>query len=363
LGFVVLGLLVERFEPLYGGTRSLYMKPSPVIPRTNLSRSQSVYASKRLEYNQPKFESLRKQITPHSTGPHSHHHACNDSNYESLYDRKPAAIDRHNVGAVGGTNLLMSGPPSYESNFYKTYDTAPGHKSHGHNIHHKRQTSDIHDNHANRILAQYETAKGLVDVDPKAALKSQNKAYYESEYNRGKEMKEAVEKKLIDTSPSDVENPPPPPRFRMQMPSTQNHHRYQPSGASDHSTNPNELSHHQLHHGHHTPSGMGKDHGMSSIPKKPYELLDNPTRKLLDFSPNHSQPNSLQQTPNSLSSNNPSSNSNNTYAARLLMTEKDSTYSRILEPLMNSKPLAGGAAPNGNACRMSPNDQFMYSYH
>jgi len=348
------------------------MKPSPVLPRTNLSRSQSVYASKRLEY-QPKFESLRKQTTPHS-GPHPHHihqhHNCNETNYESLYDRKPQTMTPvERLQTNGGPNLLMSGPPSYESNFYKAYDTASS-KSHGHNhhhhntlsSHHKRQTSDIHDNHTNRILAQYETSKGLVDVDPKAALKSQNKAYYESEYNRAKE-KEAAEKKLIDTSASDSENPPPPPRFRM--PSSQNQNRFQPPGQclSDHIPNPNDLSHH-ISHSHQSSSVSGKDHGTSSIPKKPYELLDNPNRKLLDFSPNHSNPHSsLQQTPNSLNSNNNPPNSNPTYGTRLLMTEKDSTYSRILEPLMNSKPLAGGGGPNGTGCRMSPNDQYMYSYH
>lgn len=336
------------------------MKPSPVLPRTNLSRSQSVYASKRLEYQQPKFD--RKQATPHS-GPHSHHN-CIDSNYEPLYERKSCSGGGGGghtpaVGGGGG-NLLISGPPSYESGYYKTYDTAPG-KVHGHNNHnhhqghHKRDPSDLRENQANRILAQYETSKGLVDVDPKAALKAQIKAamYYESnEYTR-KEIALA-EKKLIDTSPAlanESEHPPPPPRFRMQMP-IQNQQRYQPPGqcSSEHS---NDLSH--------SVGNGNKVKDVSSFPKKPYEILDTPTRKLLDFSPNHSQPNSL-PTPNSNNSGNP----NNVYAARLLMTDKDSTYSRILEPLMNSKPLAPGSNPNGsNHCsqRMSPNDQFMYSYH
>ncbi|OXA57724.1 Neurogenic protein big brain [Folsomia candida] len=359
-------LLVERFEPLYSGTRSLYMKPSPVLPRTNLSRSQSVYASKRLEYNHSKFETLRKQTTPHSTsGPHSHHghHPYGDSNYESLYEKKscpdnnshpaPPSCSETTGGTGGGGNLLMSGPPSYESNYYKTYDTAPlsergHHHKHGH---HKRDPSDLRDNHANRILAQYETSKGLVDVDAHAMKSHKSSLFYESEYStkekhsNGKSSNSGtIEKKLIDTC-SSLDGDHPPPRFRMQMPTTQQ--RYPPPGQCSESS---DCSRHNSTGG---PAGThGKD--LSTFPKKPYELLDT-TRKLLDFSPNHSQPNSSLPTPNSTANSN--------YTARLLMAEKDSTYSRILEPLMNSKPLPPGSNSNNNFSRMSPHDQFMYSYH
>ncbi|CAG7787020.1 unnamed protein product [Allacma fusca] len=342
-------LLCQRFEPIYGGTRSLYMKPSPVLPKTNLNRSQSVYASKRYDFPPaPKFHDTsapssvtnRKSTNNHSQS-HCQRHYDPDSNYEPLYDRKPPA------GA--GQALLVSGPPSYESNFFKNYDTAKSnlstssqhphqhstsssqnHHNPNHHHHHHREKSDSlqqqrereRENQTNRILAQYETAKGSVDVDPKAAMKGNKSLYYETNEGR-KQQVESLEKKLIDTVSSGESdnsgNPPPPPRFRYsgnQQPMSQPESRGKYSSGQYHPVppippgfGPNDLS---------RCGSIGKGGGQNEA-KKPYEILD--SKKLLEFS----------------SSNNCGQQQQSNYSPRLLMAEKDSTYSRILEPLLNSK--------------------------
>ena len=366
---IVTGLLCERFEPLYGGTRSLYMKPSPVLPRTNLNRSQSVYTSKRFEYP-PKFldsaSSSKKQTTPLQA----------DSNYESLYERKPG--------------LLLSGPPSYESSHYKTYDTKlhSGGAGHHHH-HHSREKSDAshshhirereRENQANRILAQYETAKGFVDVDPKAALHSSSKtSYYETTEILRKHI-EVPEKKLIDTSSSGSEsgsgntsvsgNPPPPPRFRipMQVPTPQEaQQRYPPSGQSS-----IEITNDLSRGNHNSKNGLLEAQQHQGF-RKPYEMCE--TKKLLEYSPGHGGGKVLS------SPHHHPNQQHNHYSPRLLMAEKDSTYSRILEPILNSKPsplqqqqLVQQAThhkqhhqmqqPQGLCAHMSPNDRLTYSYH
>lgn len=373
----------------------------------------------------------RKQLLTPQPGPNTPHSCLpSDTNYESLFERKL------NAGTPGaGGNLLMSGPPSYDSNYFSKTFEKPSHQhsnghhghNHNHNNHHhttqslhRRDHSDMsqqhRENQANRILAQYENAKGLVDIDPKASLKhsSSFKHQHTSIYcdsaadycSKGKQEKDN-EKKLIDTSPPSCNNGKQggnndvsqPSRFRMPLPVQQGNQRYQPSGqcASDVG---NDLVSPGGNYGtmSSTASGSSSTKHCNNAappppePKKPYELLEgvygsnngnsgsgshhhnhnhnhsnhhhhhhnhHQNRKLMDFSPNqhHHHHN------HNNGGGGGNANNVNNYTSRLLMSDKDSTYSRILEPLMNSKPSPGVSSPNGTLCKPSPNDHLMYSYH
>lgn len=351
-----------------------------------MNRSQSVYASKRFEYP-PKFldsASTSKKLT--SPNP--------DTNYESLYDRKPG--------------LLVSGPPSYDSSYYKTFEKGHSGHSHGHNNHHHchhREKSDSshqcsrdreRESHTSRILAQYETAKGFVDVDPKAALRESNSNatgktnYYEtSDILRKHGLLDPAEKKLIDTSSGSESganvttgsvngkrtDPPPPPRFRIpiQAPSTNQespyqHHRFHSGGQNT----PNEVQGHDLSRA----NSINKHHGghvQQHQARKPYEMLEG--KKLMEFSPNsmtsprHDHQNSVLQ------------QEINPYSPRLLM-EKDSTYSRIVSPILSPNSISGNGSSHQTSnkhhhhhqhpqissqgqgqCNRLPEDHLTYSYH
>ena len=351
-------MLCERFEPIYGGTRSLYMKPSPVLPRQNLHRSQSVYASKRYDFPPvPKFHDSsapssvvnKTKANVNTEKTNCQRHFEPDTNYEPLYDRKP----------VGGTgqSLLVSGPPSYESNYFKSYDTAKsnhstsshGHGGHSHQSrhhhhhgsnhpHHQREKSDSmsqrareKENQTNRILAQYGTTKGLLDVESKGMTKAEmiTGMYYESnERNQKIHEDHQVEKKLADAGDSSEKdkpgNPMPPPRFKV----TQSEQpRQSPNVHNNCATPPLPHSYGPVINDLNRCSSFGKGSvcGPHSESKKNYELID--AKELLEFNNGLCGHQSQQQR-----------NSNN-YSPRLLMAERDSTYSRILEPLLNSKHL------------------------
>jgi len=334
------------------------------------------------------------------SGPHSNTNTYQpETNYEPIYDKKSAAPN-HTTPGIG---LLSSGPPSYESNYHRssTYEKGPNHNSHhNHNHHHRHKSIDsqqLKENQANRILAQYETSKGLVDLDmktgPTSRPQSSRTNHSSSHTHQGfccdsstegtYGRREQSEKKLIDTcsightndSSSSASNAsgnvPQASKFRIPM---SNQQRYTPNSGQFSIEMTNDLS--RGHHLFKGPSSISSNNDRDTLPlshaKKPYELLESGdnllSRKLLDYSPNHPRPSS------------PLNSNDNSSGPRLLqMAEKDATYSRILEPLMNSKPTTLQNGRNGgnnshhhrlqhnnseNICQMSPTDRhMMYSYH
>lgn len=160
----------------------MYMKPSPSLPRPNLHRSQSVYASKRYDFppvikldDDPPSSATTadrklghfEPTQPHFKGVYEH---------ESVYDRKPMK--------GGGHSNLTSGPPSYDRNSMKTQSSKHSqvhpanrhlhhHSANSNGHHHSRGNSDSHchpqqlgrekdrENQTNRILAQYNATNGF----------------------------------------------------------------------------------------------------------------------------------------------------------------------------------------------------------